>query len=139
MHTNQIELIKDRHNGPPTDAAHLSLVGTSLTDVAVAPEVAELSQEIEALRRRLANLPAIEQAKGVLIGFYAVDADAAFALLVRWSQHTNIKLHRLASDLITAANDTSGHPHAQLRIFIDQLPNSTARLSPIPDFGTTSR
>jgi AmiR/NasT family two-component response regulator len=99
----------------------------SLAGVASVQELVELRQELEGLRRRLLTLPTIEQAKGVLIGFYAIDADAAFALLVRWSQHTNTKLHLLASDLVAAADNSSGHPHAQLRSFINQLPSAGRR------------
>ncbi|SDS37409.1 ANTAR domain-containing protein [Friedmanniella luteola] len=138
MHTSHAELRRGRQAGPAADLpqpaaddgpATRSTSGTadggpSLAQDDVEDDAAELRRELGALRRVLVTLPAIEQAKGVLIGFYAIDADAAFALLVRWSQHTNIKLHRLASDLVTAANDSSGSPHAALRRFIDRLPGA---------------
>lgn len=78
-------------------------------------------QEVVGLRRRLATQPVIEQAKGLLIGFYGVDADVAFAVLVRWSQHTNVRLHALATDLVAAASQPSAQPLVSLRSFIDQL------------------
>lgn len=87
-------------------------------------DVAELMQEIEALRRRLLTQPSIEQAKGLLVGFYGIDADTAFTVLVRWSQHTNTKLHLLAAGLVAAASQPCDQPHAGLRRFINQLPNS---------------
>jgi hypothetical protein len=139
VHTSHLELISDRPTGssghlahpvldddgrPPLSTSDARHDGESPAEDAAAHEVAELRHEIEALRRRLLTLPAIEQAKGVLIGFYGIDADAAFALLVRWSQHTNIKLHLLASDLVAAAEASSGQPHAGLHSFLNQLPHS---------------
>jgi hypothetical protein len=96
----------------------------SRADHAVGPELAELMQELDGLRRRLATQPTIEQAKGVLVGFYGIDADTAFAVLVRWSQHTNTKVHLLAAGLVAAASQSCGQPQAGLRRFINQLPNS---------------
>lgn len=55
------------------------------------------------LRAQLATLPVIEQAKGVLIARYQISADAAFALLRRWSSHTNIKLREISRLLVQAA------------------------------------
>jgi AmiR/NasT family two-component response regulator len=43
---------------------------------------------------------AIEQAKGVLMVVYDIDADAAFDLLIWRSQLTNINPHRLAERLM---------------------------------------
>src|SRR3954454_17198738 len=44
--------------------------------------------------------PVIEQAKGVLMMTYAIDADAAFALLRRYSQLHNIKVRDLARAIV---------------------------------------
>jgi hypothetical protein len=42
----------------------------------------------------------IEQAKGMLMILYGIDADAAFAVL-RWrSQELNVKLHAVAAQLV---------------------------------------
>ena len=41
----------------------------------------------------------IGQAKGILMERYRIDADAAFAVLIRTSQNTNIKLHDVAAEL----------------------------------------
>ncbi len=102
----------------------------SLAPEAAAQDVSRLEREIEGLRRRLLTQPTIEQAKGLLIGFYGIDPEAAFAILVRWSQHTNIKLHRLAVKLVDAASESSGQPGTGLHRFIDQLPNPD--LTPLP-------
>jgi PAS domain S-box-containing protein len=48
----------------------------------------------------VAHRDVIEQAKGMLMAIYDVDADAAFAIL-RWrSQELNIKLHTIADTLV---------------------------------------
>jgi hypothetical protein len=46
--------------------------------------------------------PAIEQAKGVLMMTYAIDADAAFALLRRYSQYENVKVRDIARSVVEA-------------------------------------
>ena len=45
----------------------------------------------------------IEQAKGVLIATYRIDADAAFDLLRQRSQQTNRKLRDVAGDVVNEA------------------------------------
>lgn len=59
-------------------------------------------EELRNLRQALASRPVIEQAKGALMLRYRIHADQAFALLVRWSQHTNTKLRVLATVLVDA-------------------------------------
>ena len=61
-----------------------------------------LVTENENLRCKLLNLPAIEQAKGILMGRYGIPADDAFEMLRRWSQHTNTKLHLVAQTIINS-------------------------------------
>ncbi|MBV8347623.1 MAG: ANTAR domain-containing protein [Mycolicibacterium sp.] len=51
---------------------------------------------------------AIEQAKGMLMMVYNMDAGAAFELLKWRSQESNVKLHRLAEQIVT---DFSGLQH----------------------------
>ena len=82
---------------------------------------AELLKEIAGLRRRLETQPVIEQAKGVLIGGYGVDADVAFAVLVRCSQNTNTKLHALAANLVAAANQPGAQPSTAVRLFLENV------------------
>jgi hypothetical protein len=56
-----------------------------------------ISEELEAI---VSNREVIEQAKGMLMALYELDADAAFAVL-RWrSQQLNVKLHTVAADLV---------------------------------------
>jgi ANTAR domain len=95
-------------------------------------DVAALIAENEGLRQRLASQPVIEQAKGVLMGYYGVTADTAFQLLRRWSQDTNTKLRHIAELLInttcTAGQGAAPHEVAQ-QVLASRLhppqPNST--------------
>ena len=54
-----------------------------------------------ALTQIMESRAVIEQAKGVLMAIYDIDADAAFDLLKGRSQHTNTKLRVLAEQLMT--------------------------------------
>ena len=56
-----------------------------------------------ALRSLALSLPTIEQAKGVLMGYYGCDATAAFAILRRWSSTRNVKVRDLAAELVDHA------------------------------------
>ena len=64
----------------------------------LAPAV--LRRENQDLRDALSTQPVIDQAKGALMLRYHLDADSAFGLLVRWSQHANIKVRDLAQLLV---------------------------------------
>ena len=59
--------------------------------------------EVTNLRAQLETLPLIEQSKGILMGRYQISADAAFALLRRWSSHTNVKVREISRLLVEAA------------------------------------
>jgi len=54
-----------------------------------------------ALTQILKSRAAIEQAKGVLMVLYNIDADAAFDVLKGRSQHGHVKLRVLAEQLMT--------------------------------------
>ena len=62
---------------------------------------AAVDAEVAAFRRSAA---VIEQAKGVLVQLLAVDETQAFAILNRYSQDRNVKLHDLAERLVEAAS-----------------------------------
>ena len=64
------------------------------------PEQAE--QVLLQLQQKIQSLPTIEQAKGILMARFGVDADVAFALLVRWSQASNVKLRVICTSLVEA-------------------------------------
>ncbi len=62
----------------------------------------------------------IEQAKGVLMLAYGLDADAAFAMLRWWSRNRNVKVREVADRLLAAARE--GHvSHPGLRRLLDTL------------------
>jgi hypothetical protein len=68
-----------------------------ITEAAKADAQEAISDELDAI---VAQRDVIEQAKGMLMAIYDVDADAAFAIL-RWrSQELNIKLHDVAASLV---------------------------------------
>ncbi|MET0928039.1 MAG: ANTAR domain-containing protein [Aeromicrobium sp.] len=69
-----------------------------------------LRAEIEHLRRAMATRAVIEQAKGVLMSVYQIDDHRAFAILQRWSMHSNLKLHALATALIELHVDGHSQP-----------------------------
>ncbi len=73
------------------------------------------------LARLLATAPTIDQAKGVLMGYYGIDADAAFAVLRRWSSHHNVKLSCLAEQLVTAAARSGDRPFAGIEQFLTTI------------------
>lgn len=62
------------------------------------------------LRSLVVTLPTIEQAKGVLMGFYRCDATAAFALLRRWSSSRHVKLRDLGAELVEHAGRETARP-----------------------------
>jgi len=77
---------------------------------------AQLAAELAGLRERLQTQPVIEQSKGLLMGYYGIDADTAFALLKRWSQSSNTKLRDISRILVNAATSQTAVPAAQNRI-----------------------
>ena len=48
----------------------------------------------------VAHRAIIEQAKGMLMAIYELDAQSAFGIMTRLSQHFNVKLHDLAAKLV---------------------------------------
>ncbi|MEU9171707.1 ANTAR domain-containing protein [Streptomyces sp. NPDC048420] len=65
-------------------------------------EAQELRDEVDQLRRAMATRPVIDQAKGILMASFKLSPEDAWTVLVRVSQNTNTKLHRLAGELVTA-------------------------------------
>ena len=69
----------------------------------------KVSQHLEAA---LSHRAEIEQAKGIIIASMGVSADEAFDLLVKQSQHENLKLRDIAIELV---NSKTGHAARQAR------------------------
>lgn len=61
----------------------------------------------EAMNESLAHRAVIEQAKGVLMGVYGIDPQAAFTLLSARSQLLNVKVRDLAAELVAQFGDTA--------------------------------
>lgn len=81
-----------------------------------------LVADYQHLQRRLQTLPAIEQAKGVLVARYGIDPETAFGLLRRWSSHTNHKLRDISRLLV----DTAAQPVDAAEAPISPLRRPTA-------------
>lgn len=58
------------------------------------------AQQIEGLNTALINRTVIGQAEGILMERFGISGDRAFQVLRRVSSHTNLKLHRVATELI---------------------------------------
>lgn len=61
-----------------------------------------LPTEVAQLRRAMQTRPAIDLARGILMATFTLSPEAAWSVLVSASQNTNIKLHRLAQDLVNS-------------------------------------
>ncbi|WP_233608737.1 PAS and ANTAR domain-containing protein [Nocardia stercoris] len=95
------------------------VVGTAGYYVDLSSTIATAGEE--ALNEQLPELmkarAAIEQAKGVLMRIYRIDADQAFKLLVWRSQETNTRLRDLAERLITELPDVPAVPETTVTEF----------------------
>ena len=63
--------------------------------------------ELEQLRRAMETRPVIDQARGVLITAFGLTPQQAWEVMVAASQNTNIKLYRVAEQIVTS---TQGEP-----------------------------
>jgi len=68
-------------------------------------ELEALRHEVEHLRRALSSRADIDQAKGVLMLRYGLTSARAFDVLVRWSQHANVKLRVVSVALLQAIGE----------------------------------
>jgi hypothetical protein len=59
----------------------------------------------EAVQRSSASRGVIERAIGFLMGYFRIDSETAFQLLLNRSQNTNTKLARLAGELVESAEN----------------------------------
>ena len=71
--------------------------------VANAASYASATETAHNMQAAMASRAAIEQAKGIIMGRLGCDADHAFELLAKQSQHENRKLRDVAVDLISQA------------------------------------
>ena len=75
-------------------------VGTALA-AHVAVALAQATQ-IEQLNEAVTRRTMIGQAQGILMERFGIEADRAFQVMVRVSQQRNVKLHDIASELVTS-------------------------------------
>ncbi|HYI55574.1 MAG TPA: ANTAR domain-containing protein [Microlunatus sp.] len=96
------------HGHSPLDGA-IPTTGDA-TSPAPDDDLGQFSTDYVNLQRRLETMPVIEQAKGILIGRFGIDADTAFEVLRRWSSHTNQKLRDISRLLVDAAAQQADAP-----------------------------
>jgi hypothetical protein len=65
-----------------------------------AERISVLEAELDGLRQAMVERATIEQAKGMLMMRYGLSEDAAFSVLVRWSNDSNVKLRAVARSLV---------------------------------------
>lgn len=86
------------------DDTSISVGGTLATHAAIALIAC---QREEQFRDALASRDLIGQAKGILMHRYAIDAEQAFTLLTRRSQHTNTPVNEVAAHIVEHGPDTT--------------------------------
>ena len=117
-------LLNLRLNTPQTVVGTLNLYGRrphqfDRDDEAVAHIIARHAAIALSAARNEMNLTlamdarkVVGQAQGILIERYGLDPDKAFAVLRRYSQDHNIKLHRVAADLVQTGRLPDPKDHA---------------------------
>jgi GAF domain-containing protein len=66
-------------------------------------------QQAAHLRTALVSRAVIDQAKGIIMGARGISAEAAFQVLIEQSQQENVKLHDIATRLVTTVTNGDGH------------------------------
>jgi len=96
-----LNLYSRQPNGFDDESEQVGLLFASHAAVAFAD-----AQQLEQLTAAIDTRDLIGQAKGILMERYNLDADQAFRLLTRISQHTNHKIRTLAQELVTTRTIT---------------------------------
>jgi hypothetical protein len=99
---NEEQVLNTLHGSPPRANPD------GLPEPGDQARLSELRLENADLREAIDSRAVIEQAKGALILRYGLDDTAAFAVLKRWSQSSNTKLHTIAAAVVHAASDQDG-------------------------------
>jgi hypothetical protein len=99
-----------------------TIVGTHGFYLDVTPMERERQQEVTAAVAEIAeNRAAINQAKGMLMMVYGIDAESGFELLKWRSQHTNVKLRALAEQVVADFRSLGGDAALPPRSVYDNL------------------
>ena len=69
----------------------------------------QTAQQVDHLGRAMASRAVIEQAKGILMARRRVSAEEAFTMLVRASQHGNLKLRDVAQNIVDKTVNEEPH------------------------------
>ena len=77
-------------------------------------DVADLVEQVHNLKRKVETQPVIEQAKGMLMQDFGLDADSAFAYMKRLSQVTNTKVREVAAGIVEELTGTSSRTTSEL-------------------------
>jgi hypothetical protein len=96
--------MSDRHGEPGGDQSRGAFADPT-TDADL--DVSQSRRILLELQQKLESMPVIEQAKGILMARFSLDAQRAFSLLVRWSQVNNVKLRTVCDSLVAAADDAA--------------------------------
>ena len=101
----------------------------------------EAMRVIEQLRQAVASRELGGQATGVLVGLLGIDAEAAWSVLRRASQHHNIKTMRIASALVSLAAGAVDVTDPVAAEVARQLLGPSSRLAPLasPERPTTDQ
>jgi hypothetical protein len=116
---NPVALRSSEQSHHHRGVADLCLAG-SVIDLTVLRVEGARGAANEAVQSSARHRAVIEQAKGVLMLAFGLNADAAFALLVWHSQRSNRKVHAIAADLMVHVHE-DGLSGSGLRLAIDRI------------------
>jgi hypothetical protein len=98
----------------------LALVTGHVVDVSEPVRVVTAHEVTRALELIGRTRPTIEQAKGVLMSAYGLDAEEAFTMLRLYSQQHNVKVRDVARELVESVSVVGGLP-SDTRAALDRL------------------
>lgn len=98
--------------GQLTEERASQFLGSAAAFATSAREYGQLVDEVTHLRRALTSRATIEQAKGILIAEQRCTPDAAFQLLRRMSNNTNVPVAAVAAALVYRAHGPQGEAAA---------------------------
>lgn len=91
-------------------------------------DIQALNDEVAELRGALASRAVIDQAKGMLMLEHRIDAQAAFALMTRLSQNSNVKVRLIAESMVTSGHRGNQGPGVSGSVAAQGTPRLAARV-----------
>ncbi|XVS62393.1 ANTAR domain-containing protein [Actinosynnema sp. CA-299493] len=110
------------------------MVGDNGHDDSLTARIASLEAEIVGLRKAVQTRTVIGQATGLISAVQGCTPQEGFQLLVRMSQHHNVKLHTIALKLLDLATEL-GPRQAVRAVHVSAEPAPAAAPVPDPDDG----